>query len=140
MSKRGWVVLAVLAAVMVGALAAVFLSGVVILGDPFTGLWNSGGKLTDKGPNGGYLIKHTADGYEVSEVVGKDVLQGPLPLKRDGRKLVGEWGGGVRQTFVYQPWNGHLILSDWVHGHPDVPPVLTLRKATSSTSVPPEAD
>ncbi len=140
MSKRTWIVLGVLAAVLVGALAAVFLSGVVVRGDPFTGLWNSGGKLTDKGPNGGYLIKHTADGYEVSEVVGKDVLQGPLPLKRDGRHARRRVGRRPARTFVYQPWNGRLILSAWIHGRPDVPPVLTLRKATSSTSIPPGAD
>jgi hypothetical protein len=136
-SKRTWIALGVLAAVVVGALAVVLLSGVVVLGDPFTGLWNAGGSLTDKGPNGGYVIKHTADGYEVTGVVGEHV-QGWRPLKRDGRTLVGDWGY-ERMTFEYQPWNRHLIFSAWNHGTVEVPG-MALMKATSSTSIPPETD
>jgi hypothetical protein len=134
MRSRALVISGVVAVLVIAALGAVYLTGLVTLGDPYSGLWNTGGRLTAKGPNGGYLIKRSGDGYVVSGVLGKYV-QGWLPLRRDGRTLVGQWGA-ERMTFEYQPWTGRILWTSWSHGHRDVGPLL-LDKATGSTSVPP---
>jgi hypothetical protein len=137
MSRRAWVIVGVVAAVVVGSLAAVYLTGLIIVGDPYSGVWNVEGRWTSAGPNGGYLIKRTDDGYVFTALVG-DELVGWRPLQQDGRTLTGEWDG-TRFIFKYQPWTGHLVWTYWEHDILRVPS-LPLRKATDDTSVPKQVD
>jgi hypothetical protein len=132
-SKRAWIVVGVVAAVVVASLAAVYLTGLVIVGDPYSGVWNVEGKPAHTGS----LIKRTDEGYVFSALIGGEA-NGWQPLQRHGRTLEFENPEGHRVTFEYQPWTGHLVWTNWdrdqLRGH------LTLRKATDDTSVPKPVD
>jgi hypothetical protein len=128
-SKRGWIIGGVAAAVVGCALAAVYLTGLVIIGDPYSGVWNVEAKPADTGS----LIRQTDDGYVFTALVGGKVM-GWHPLRRDGRTLVGEWDS-ERHVFEYQPWNGRLVWTHWDHDTLRVDG-MPLKKATDSTSVP----
>ena len=133
MKKRAWVIVGVVAAVVIGALAAVYLTGLVIVGDPFSGLWNTSGQPVGAKGGSGYLIKRADDGYVVTALAGTHV-QGWRPLQRHGRTLDGSWYG-EEMAFEYQPWSGHLVWKYWEHGK-QLGPGMTLKRATSSTSIP----
>ena len=128
MSKRAWIIVGVVAAVVVGSLAAVYLSGLITDGDPFTGVWNVEGKP----PDTGLLIRRTDDGYVFITLVGGKA-GGLHSLERRGRTLVGEFGDNHRVSFEYQPSNGHLVWRKWVNGIRVGP--QELRKAADGSSV-----
>ncbi len=133
MGTRAWIVVGVVAAVIVASLAAVYLTGLIIVGDPYSGVWNVEGKPTHTGS----LIKRTDEGYVFSALIGgKD--NGWQPLQRHGRTLEFENPEGHKVTFEYQPWTGHLIWTNWDRGK--LRGRLTLRKATDDTSVPKPVD
>lgn len=136
MSKRVWVIAGVVVAVVVCSLAVVYLTGLVIVGDPFSGLWNTSGQPVRGEKGGGYLVKRTDDGYAVTALAGTHV-QGWRSLQRDGRTLHGEWYG-EEMTFAYQPWSGHATFTFRDHGK--VLAHVTLKKAPDSTAVPSEVD
>ena len=132
MSKRTWGIVGLVAAVVVAVLAAAYLTGFIIVGDPFSGLWNTDGAHT-KWKTTGSLIKLTDDGYVFTALVGGKV-NGWHPLEQHRRTLSGEWGG-ERFIFTYQPWSGHLVWMYWDHGNLVVPG-MSLKKVTGGTSVP----
>jgi hypothetical protein len=134
--KRAWIVVGVVAAVIVASLAAVYLTGLIIVGDPFSGLWNTDGADTEYKTTGS-LIKHTDDGYVFTALVGGEV-NGWHPLEQDRRTLSGEWNG-ERFIFTYQPWSGHLVWTYWDHDTLRVRGMV-LKKVTSDTSVPTQVD
>ena len=129
MTKRAWIIVGVVAAVVVCSLAAVYLTGLVIVGDPYSGVWNVEGKP----PHTGSLIKRTDEGYVFTALVGGEPV-GWHPLQRDGRTLEGEYPDAQRVAFEYQPWAGRLVWTNWDHG--TLRGHLTLRKATDDTTVP----
>ena len=133
MSRRAWILVGLVAAVVVGGLAAAYLSGVIIVGDPFSGVWNMQGRPLDTGA----LIKHTDDGYVFTALVGGKAV-GWHPLRRDRRTLIGEWDA-ERYTFEYQPWTGHLVSIYRSRGGREIGP-LVLKKATGDTSLAPQTD
>jgi hypothetical protein len=128
-TKRAWIIVGVVAAVVVCSLAAVYLTGLVIVGDPYSGVWNVEGKP----PHTGSLIKRTDEGYVFTALVGGEAV-GWHRLQRDGRTLEGEYPDAQRVAFEYQPWTGRLVWTNWDHG--TLRGHLTLRKATDDTTVP----
>jgi hypothetical protein len=126
----------VAAAVVIGALAVVYMTGLVIVGDPFSGLWNTTGQPVGAQGGSGYLIKQTDDGYAVTALAGTHV-QGWRPLQRDGRTLHGKWYG-EEMTFAYQPWSSHVAFTFRDHGK--ILARMTFKKATDSTVVPAEVN
>jgi hypothetical protein len=135
MKKRAWIIVGVVAAVVVVALAAVYLSGVVIVGDPFSGMWNTAGKPVGAQGGSGYLIKRTDDGYVFAAQAGTN-RQGWRHLQRHGRTLDATWYG-EEFTFAYQPWSGHLAYTYRDHG---ILIHMTLKKAPGSTTGAPASD
>ena len=133
MSRRVWIIVGVVAAVVVASPAAVYLTGLVIVGDPYSGVWNVEGTPAHTGS----LIKQTDDGYLFTALVGGEAV-GWHPLQREGRTLEGEYPEAQRVTFEYQPWSGRLVWTNWDHG--TLRGHLTLRKATDDTSVPKPVD
>jgi hypothetical protein len=129
MGRRGWIIVGVVAAVAVASLAAAYLTGLVIVGDPYSGVWNVEAKPADTGS----LIKQTDDGYVFTALVGGKVM-GWHPLHRDGRTLFGEWNR-ERYVFEYQPWSGHLVWTYRDHGILRVDG-MPLKKAADSSAVP----
>lgn len=138
MSRRARAIVGVVAAGVVAALAAAYLTGFIIVGDPYSGVWNVEGQWNATGFNGGSLIKQTDSGYVFTYVQGTKEM-GWHPLQRHGRSLEGEYGDAQRVIFEYQPWTGHLVWTWHDHGLLRVPR-LPLKKATDSTSVPPQTD
>jgi hypothetical protein len=132
MGKRTWGIIGLVVAVVAAVLAAAYLTGFIIVGDPFSGLWNTEGADT-KFKTTGYLIKRTDEGYAFTALVGGEV-KGWHPLEQDRRTLSGEWGG-ERYTFTCQPWSGHLAWSWWERRAPRVRGMV-LKKVTGSTSIP----
>jgi hypothetical protein len=136
MKKRAWVIVGVVAAVVIGALAATYLTGLVVVGDPFSGLWNRGGQPVGVEGGSGYLIKQTDDGYVFTAVAGTSP-GGWRQLQRHGRTLDGKWGR-EEFTFEYQPWNGHLAYT--YREQPSIVVHMALKKAPNSTAVLPEGN
>jgi hypothetical protein len=132
-SKRAWIIVGVVTAGVVASLAAVYLTGLVIVGDPYSGVWNVEGKPEHTGS----LIKQADGGYLFTALVGGEAV-GWHPLQRNGRTLEGEYPEAHRVTFEYQPWSGRLVWTNWDHG--TLRGHLTLKKATDDTSVPKPAD
>ena len=141
MSRRAWVVVGAVAAVILAASAAAYLTGFVIIGDPFSGVWSTDpaaalspeGTWIAEGPNAssGLLIKQTSSGYVYTGLLGTTMITGWQPLERHGRVLDNK----VRRfSAEYQPWSGHLVVTDGSGGRVIGP--LILRKVTDSTSVP----
>ena len=136
MKKRAWVIVGVVTAVVIGALAATYLTGLVVVGDPFSGLWNRGGQRLGAEGGSGYLIKQTDDGYVFTAVAGTN-LGGWQPLQHHGRTLESKWGG-EEFTFEYRPWSGHLAFT--YREQPGIVVHMTFKKAPDSTVVPPEGN
>ncbi|MFA4965705.1 MAG: hypothetical protein WC709_08745 [Thermoleophilia bacterium] len=128
MSKRTLIRVGLTGAVVVALLVAVYLSGLISDGDPFTGVWNVEGKPPDTGS----LIRRTDDGYVYIALVAGNAVAW-CRLERRGRTLVGETGDDHRVSFEYQPSNGHLVLWQWIRGIRIGP--LELRKAADGSSV-----
>ena len=134
MRSKPILVAAIVVATAVAAVAAAYLTGLIIIGDPFSGTW----RLDPKDASG-VVIKRTDDGYFFASDNGH-TSTGWLSAKRKGRILDsslrvmddGQFTGvTVRTTFEYQPWNGHLVEVD--HGlH------LTLTKVSDSTWIHPQ--
>jgi hypothetical protein len=144
MKRRGVVVLVVIVTAVVAVLAAAYLTGfIIILGDPFSGVWNTdpaatlspAGTWIADGPNAssGVVIKRTSSGYVYTMVAGT-TTNGWHPLERDGRVLDSKASGA---TFEYQPWSGHLVFTDQPPHTRRLGP-LVLKKVTDSTSIPPQ--
>jgi len=143
MNRRARVIGGAAAAVILVALAAAYLTGFLLIGDPLSGTWNTnpeaalGAEGTWKAdgpdPSSGIIIKRTSSGYVFAGVVGT-ILRGWYPLERHGRVLDSK-AKSWRVTFEYQPWSGHLVSTDQQGGHQIV---LVLKKVTDSTSVPPK--
>jgi len=138
------VVLVVIVTAVVAVLAAAYLTGfIIILGDPFSGVWNTdpaatlspAGTWIADGPNAssGVVIKRTSSGYVYTMVAGT-TTNGWHPLERDGRVLDSKASGA---TFEYQPWSGHLVFTDQPPHTRRLGP-LVLKKVTDSTSIPPQ--
>ena len=137
-------VLVVIVTAVVAVLAAAYLTGfIIILGDPFSGVWNTdpaatlspAGTWIADGPNAssGVVIKRTSSGYVYTMVAGT-TTNGWHPLERDGRVLDSKASGA---TFEYQPWSGHLVFTDQPPHTRRLGP-LVLKKVTDSTSIPPQ--
>jgi hypothetical protein len=147
MRKRAWVIVSVVAALVVATSAALYLTGTVV-GDPFSGVWNADPAATlgphgtwvttGSNPSSGYLFKRTSAGYFGTSVVGAHNPYGWFPYHRHGWTLSAMVKGAL-ESFTHQPWNGHLISTTRAHGHVMFSP-LTLKKVTSSTSIPPRTD
>jgi hypothetical protein len=135
MKKRVWIIAGVVAAVVVGALAVVYLTGLVIVGDPYSGLWNTTGQQVGAQGTSGYLIKRTDDGYVFTAVAGTNE-NGWRPLQRHGRTLDAK-SYGEEFSFAYQPWNGHLAYTYLDHG---IVVRLTLKKAPDSSAAAAQVD
>jgi hypothetical protein len=144
MKRRGVVVLVVIVTAVVAVLAAAYLTGfIIILGDPFSGVWNTdpaatlspAGTWIADGPNAssGVVIKRTSSGYVYTMVAGT-TTNGWHPLERHGRVLDSKASGA---TFEYQPWSGHLVFTDQPPHTRRLGP-LVLKKVTDSTSIPPQ--
>jgi len=138
------VVLVVIVTAVVAVLAAAYLTGsIIILGDPFSGVWNTdpaatlspAGTWIADGPNAssGVVIKRTSSGYVYTMVAGT-TTNGWHPLERHGRVLDSKASGA---TFEYQPWSGHLVFTDQPPHTRRLGP-LVLKKVTDSTSIPPQ--
>jgi hypothetical protein len=143
MRRRRTVVVVVIVAAVVAASAAAYLTGIIIIGDPLSGVWNTepaatlspGGTWRTDGPNpsSGVLIRRTGSGYAFTGVMGT-LTSGWHPLERHGRVLeykAKSW----RATFAYHPWSGHLVFDDNQGG---IRLHLVLKKVTDSTSIPPQ--
>jgi hypothetical protein len=133
MGKRAWIIVGAVSLAVAATLAAAYLTGSIVIGDPFSGVWNYRGTWSSDGQDTGSLIKQTENGYVFTQVLA-DKAQGWLPLQRDGRTLTAQWDD-ERFTFEYQPWNGRLVWKAWHHGRVEVPG-MPLRKVTGSTSLP----
>lgn len=146
MRRRAWIMVGVATAVVLAAAAAAYLTGFIIVGDPFSGVWNTDAAAT-LGPDGewkttgelsgGSLIKRTSSGYVFTMVWGAKA-RGWHPLRRHGRRLEAEYDD-QRITFEYQPWSGHLLWTYYDHGILRADAVA-LEKVTDSTSVPPQTN
>lgn len=122
MSRRAFIALLVIGVLAIAALLAVYFSGLIIVGDPFPGVWNVEGKPSDTG----MLIKRMEDGYVFTALVAGEVV-GWRRLERRGRILVGQYPDSKRVSFAYQPWDGHLVWTNWDGG--DLRGHLELSKA-----------
>jgi len=132
------VVLVVIVTAVVAALAAAYLTGfIIIIGDPFSGVWNTdpAGTWIADGPNAssGVVIKRASSGYVYTMVAGT-TTNGWHPLERHGRVLDSKARGA---TFEYQPWSGHLVFTSQPPHTRRLGP-LVLKKVTDSTSIPPQ--
>jgi len=137
MSRRSAVVISVLVGVVAIAFGMAYLTGAIILGDPFTGVWNARGTWARAGDSGA-VIRRTSNGYVYTTITGVKPSEGWQPLQREGRRLVGEGNGG-QTVFEYQPWTGHLVFIRREHGILIVRG-MTLKRVTSSTQIPPASD
>jgi hypothetical protein len=125
----------IVVAAALAAFAAAYLTGLIIVGDPFSGTW----RLDPKDAYG-VVIKRTGDGYFFA-VDNGETSTGWLSAKRKGRVLDSRLrlmdhgqpaGMTVRSTFEYQPWNAHLVQVD--HGlH------RTFTKVSDSTWIHPQS-
>jgi hypothetical protein len=155
--RRTFAVIVVVAvAAVVAGLTAAYLIGFTVVGDPFSGAWNTdpektwgpaGTWRTDMAnPSSGLIIKRTSSGYVCTSVVGTH-NSGWDPATRHGRtleaqvKTIDENGTvvvGGRQTFEYQPWSGHLVFTDYQGDRRTAH--LVLKKVADSTSIPPQKE
>lgn len=124
MSRRAWIIVEVAAVVVLIAVATAYLTGFIIVGDPFSGVWSTdtvvtlgadGERKTAEKLSGGAIIKRTSSGYvfTIGFSGAKDL--GWHPLERHGRRLEAQYDN-QRVTFEYRPWNRYLLWTWYDHG------------------------
>jgi hypothetical protein len=136
-TKRRTLIAASAVIVAAALLFTGWLTGVLALGDPFTGTWKATGadssiviRHTDEGDSFTFVYGDTSNGWGSAERHRNTLTFTGQGLSPDGRPT----GEVVHLRFVFEPWTGNLLYDDGADGGGRAFP---LKKVSNSTSAPP---